>query len=342
MKTEINSELELDDILSTPSSKVVDMFRELSGDIIILGIAGKMGINLGVMAIKAAKLAGVKKRVIGVSRFSNPQSRVTLEESGIETIACDLLKKDEVEKLPKVKNVIFMAGKKFGTAGAEASTWAMNTLAPANVAEHFSTSNIVAFSTGCVYPFVTPASGGSVESDTPMAVGDYAQSALGRERIFSYFSEQNSTPTCIIRLNYSAELRYGVLRDICDKINSGEAVDLTNGYVNLIWQGDAVAHSLLCLNHCKSPAKILNVTGPETLSVRKLAKNFGLLMKKKVTFTGEESETAFLNNASQAIELFGAPEVSIPEIQKAVSKWVLSNGASLNKPTHFEVKNGKF
>ena len=338
----INSEVELDDILSTPPSLVVDMMKKLQGDIIILGIAGKMGINLGMMVVKAAKLAGVNKKVIGVSRFSNPQSRKMLEKAGIETIACDLLNKKDVDKLPDAENVIFMAGKKFGTAGSEAVTWAMNTLAPANVAARYSESRIAAFSTGCVYPFVSPATGGSVETDTPMPVGDYAQSALGRERIFSYFSNLNQTPVCIIRLNYSTELRYGVLRDICDKVYKEQPVDLTNAYVNLIWQGDAVAHSLACLEYCSSPANIMNITGPEILSVRDLAENFGLLLDKKVTFTGTESATAFLNNPSQAITKFGAPETSVPEMQKMVAEWVKNDGASLNKPTHFEVKNGEF
>ena len=342
MSKEINSEVELDEILSDPPSVVVEMMKKLQGDIIILGIAGKMGINLGMMALKAAKLAGVNKKIIGVSRFSNPQSRDVLENAGIETIACDLLNKEDVDKLPDAENVIFMAGKKFGTAGSEAVTWAMNTLAPANVAARYAKSRIAAFSTGCVYPFVSPATGGSIETDTPMPVGDYAQSALGRERIFSYFSDLNQTPTCLIRLNYSTELRYGVLRDICDKVYSEQPVDLSNGYVNLIWQGDAVAHSLLCLECCSSPAKIMNVTGPEILSVKELADNFAKLLNKKVTFTGKESETAFLNNPDQAIKKFGAPKVSVSEMQTLVAEWVSNDGASLNKPTHFETKNGKF
>lgn len=342
MKKVIDSEEDLDNILSEPTSLVIEMMKEISGDIIILGVAGKMGINLGMMAVKAAKLAGVDKKVIGVSRFSNPQSREVLERAGIETIACDLLNKEDVDRLPDAENVVFMAGKKFGTAGSEALTWAMNTLAPANVASRYDKSRIAAFSTGCVYPFVAPETGGSIETDTPMPVGDYSQSALGRERIFSYFSDLNGTPTCLIRLNYSTELRYGVLRDICDKVHNEEPVDVTNGYVNLIWQRDAVAHALACLRCCESPANIMNVTGPEILSVKALAETFGELLDKKVSFTGRESETAFLNNPAKAIKLFGAPETSVAEMQQMVAEWVGKDGASLNKPTHFETKNGKF
>lgn len=332
----------LDDAISAPPPSVVEQMRVLSGDIIILGIAGKMGVQLGMMAERASRQAGVKRRIIGVSRFSDAQAREKLERAGIETIACDLIDEDAVKKLPKAENVIFMAGKKFGTGDDPSITWVMNTVAPALTAQHFSQSRIVAYSTGCVYDFTEPSSGGSREGDEPKPVGDYAQSALGRERVFSYYSRTNGTPTCIVRLNYAIDLRYGVLYDIASKVYAGEAVDLTTGYVNIIWQGDAIAHSLLCFGQCSSPARMMNVTGPETLSVRDLAVEFAKRFGRAAVFAGSESPTAYLNNASLSHRLFGRPSMPVATMMDLTAQWIKAGGRSLGKPTHFETKNGRY
>ena len=259
---QIANTVELEELLSIPSPKLIDMMKRLKGDIMILGIAGKMGVTMGRLAVRAIKEAGVDKKVIGVARFSNPADRQKLESWGIKTITCDLLDREAVFNLPKVENVIFMAGRKFGTDGSEAQTWAMNVLVPALVAEHFSSSRIVAFSTGCVYPLVSVNNGGCTEDIIPAPVGEYSQSCLGRERIFQYYSNKNKTPVLLFRLNYSIDLRYGVLHDIAQNIWENKPVDNTVGFFNVIWQGDANAAALHALELADSPVAILNVTGP--------------------------------------------------------------------------------
>ncbi|MEK6796169.1 MAG: NAD(P)-dependent oxidoreductase [Spirochaetota bacterium] len=338
----ITDEDTLDDVMSAPPPPVIELMRALSGDIIILGIAGKMGVQLGMMALRASRDAGVKRRIIGVSRFSDVHAREKLERSGIETIPCDLIDSDAVAKLPKSENVVFMAGKKFGTGDDPSVTWVMNTVAPALAAAHYAKSRIVAYSTGCVYDFMTPASGGSREEDEPRPVGDYAQSALGRERVFSYYSRTNGTPTCIVRLNYAVDLRYGVLCDIASKVHAGEAVDCTTGFVNIIWQGDAIAHSLLCFGQCASPPRVMNVTGPETLSVRDLANEFAKRFERPAVFSGTESPTAYLNNATRSHRLFGKPATPVATMIDWTAQWISAGGRSLGKPTHFETKNGRY
>ncbi|OHD56805.1 MAG: epimerase [Spirochaetes bacterium GWF1_41_5] len=341
MKT-IDNERVLDDYISEPPGNLVDLMRTLSGDIAILGIAGKMGIQLGIMARRATEAAGIKRRIIGVSRFSDPAAREKLESGRIETISCDLLDEKEVAKLPVVENVVFMAGKKFGTDSNPDVTWVMNTIAPALAAKHFLSSRIVVYSTGCIYNFVSPASGGSTEDDEPKPVGDYAQSALGRERVFSYYSRTSGTPVCIVRLNYAIDLRYGVLHDIASKVYKKEAIDLSCGYVNVIWQGDAIAHSLLCLRHCAHPASVINIAGEEILSVREIALDFGKRFARPVTFSGVESPSAYLNNASRSHKLFGSPSVPVSTMMDWTAHWLTIGGRSLGKPTHFETKNGRY
>ena len=339
----IQNETELDEVLSRPSPQLVAMMQRLEGDITILGIAGKIGMTLGLTAIRAIQAAGVRKKVIGVARFSEPGSQEHLEKSGIETIPCDLLDCTAVSKLPQVKNIIFMAGRKFGTNGSEELTWAMNVLVPGNVAEHYgSTSRIVAFSTGCVYPLFPVLSGGPTEEDIPVPIGEYAQSCLGRERIFEHYSKIKQTPVCHFRLNYAIDLRYGVLYDIGKKVLAGDPVDLTMGHFNAIWQGDANCQALLCLEHCSSPANILNITGPETISVQYVANEFSRLLGKKVTFTGEPAANAYLNNSAKATRLFGYPRVSLNQMIEWTAGWLQSGGRSLNKPTHFEASNGRY
>lgn len=338
----IESEKQLEELLSRPTNEVVDLFKTLEGDIIFLGIAGKIGPSIARMAQRACAEAGVSKRIIGVSRFSNAQEQAQLENYGIETIKGDLLDPEFVKSLPLAENVIFLAGMKFGAEGKLAQTWAMNAYVPALVAEHYKNSRIVAFSTGCVYPLVPVESGGSLESDRPEAVGEYAQSCLGRERMFEYGSLRYGTPATLVRLNYSVEMRYGVLVDIAAKVKSDQVVDLTMGYFNVIWQGDMNAMSLLCLAHCTSPANIVNLTGPETLSVRQVALEFGKLFGKTPEFSGEEAPTALLSNSALMHDWHGRPTVSPEQIIRWIAGWLDHGNRLLNKQTHFEVRDGKY
>ncbi len=339
----IGNEAELDELLSRPSPALIAMMKRLDGDIIILGIAGKMGVTLGLAAVRALKEAGVSKRVIGVSRFSNPTVRTVLEDHGIETLQCDLLEREAVGKLPQVKNVIYMAGRKFGTQGEEEFTWATNVIAPDNVGCQFQESRIVVFSTGCVYPLVPVSAGGCTEADPPDPIGEYAQSCLGRERVFGYWSRVFGTPVCLMRLNYAVDLRYGVLHDIGKKVFELHPVDLSVSHFNVIWQGDANRQALLCLEHCASPPNPINVTGTETVSVRYAAQEFARIFGTEARFTGsEEGSRMYLSNAARAASLFGCPSVSLLQMIKWQAAWIRSGGRSLDKPTHFEVTDGRF
>jgi len=339
---QITSEEQLDEILSRPTPDLVKLMRRIEGDIIILGAGGKMGVSLGMLAARAVAEARVVKEIIAVSRFTEPDSEAKLTADGVETISCDLLDPQQTMNLPPVENVIFMAGRKFGTDGDEPLTWALNTVLPVNVAHRFRGSRIVAFSTGNVYPPQPAPGSGCTESTPPQPVGEYAQSCLGRERIFQYYSTADNTPACLMRLNYAVDLRYGVLHDIAVKVQNGEPVDLAMGYVNLIWQGDANLFALRCLEQCATPAAALNVTGPSAYSVRELAQSIAEIMGKPVSFTGAESDVAYLSDASRAIELFGAPAVSVEQMLRWNAHWVMSGGRSLGKPTHFETFDGRY
>ena len=338
----INTVKELEERLSRPTTADVAAVSELRGDILILGAAGKMGPSLAKLARRAILEARVTKRVIAVARFSDPQIRSDLEKAGIETITCDLLKPGAMASLPNVENVIFMAARKFGTSGSEHLTWAMNTFLPGLVAERYRESRIVAFSTGNVYGLQPISSGGATEV-TPIApVGEYAQSALGRERMFEYGSSQWKTPVALLRLNYAVELRYGVLVDVALKVFNRDAVDLQMGYVNVIWQRDANSQCLRSFAHCQSPPLVLNITGPETLSVREIAEEFGRRFEIEPIFSGNESHVAILSNAAKSTSLFGPPSVCPDHLIKWIAQWIANQGAILNKPTHFEVQDGKF
>jgi len=332
----------LEDLLSTPTAEAVKMFSDLEGDIMFLGIGGKIGPTLAKMAKRACEKAGVEKRIYGVSLFESDEQQRQIKDIGIETIHGDLLDKDFIKGLPKAKNVFFLAGMKFGSEENISLTWAVNTYMPALVADHFKGSNIVAFSTGCVYPLVPVESGGSLETDPPVPVGEYAQSCLGRERMFEYGSKQHQTKVCLIRLNYSVELRYGVLVDIAMKVKKQEAIDLSMGYFNVIWQGDVNDVVLRSLNICESPAKILNITGEDTLSVHEVALEFGKLFNVTPDFVNEETLTALLNNAEQAFQLFGRPKISSTQIIKWIADWIGEERETLGKPTHYEVRDGKY
>ena len=310
---------QLDDFLSHPSAALVaDMAR-------------------------LARNAAPAKRIVGVARFSEPELRERLESWGVETIAADLLDRAQVEALPKAKNVIFMAGRKFGSSGNQALTWAMNVHSPAIVAEAFRESRIVAFSTGNIYPLIDVARQGALETTPPGPRGEYAQSCLGRERLFEYFSHLYGTPGRLFRLNYAIDLRYGVLFDLASRVKAGTAIDLSlMGHVNVIWQGDANAQALRSLLHCTTPTSPLNISGPETLSVRWLVEELAARLGVKPNLVGDEAPSAWLTNTAEAAKLFGYPGVPVSVMLDWVADWVARDGLSFNKPTKYEVRDGGF
>lgn len=338
----LSGEEQLEELLSRPSDALVDMLSGIDGDFLFLGVNGKIGPSLALMAKRALDQAGLKKRCIGVSKFQTDDARTKLENQGIETIQGDLLDVEFIRGLPACRNVFFLAGMKFGSTGNPALTWAVNSFLPGLVAEQFRDSRIAAYSTGCVYPLVTPESGGSSETDVPLPVGEYAQSCLGRERMFEYGSNRYGTPVTLIRLNYAVELRYGVLVDIARKVMQKEPIDLKTGYFNVIWQGDANDLVLRSLSLASSPACVLNITGHEILSVREVALKFARLFKTGVQFIGEEAPTALLSNASASFRLLGEPAVRVDQVIQWTASWMMKNGTLLDKPTHFEVRDGKY
>jgi nucleoside-diphosphate-sugar epimerase len=338
----IETEEQLENLLSSPNAADIEAMRRLPGNIIILGAGGKMGPSLARRIKFASHRAGVERRVIAVSRFSSARTRDELEKDGVETIACDLFNRDEVDSLPECENALYLAGRKFGSTDRSDLTWASNTMIPAYVAHRYRDSRIVAFSTGNVYSFIKASSGGSLERDVPDPRGEYAQSCLGRERIFEYFSHEYGTQCLIFRLNYAVDLRYGVLVDIARKVYMGNPVDLNVPVFNVIWQGDANSYALRSLELCQSPPRILNVTGPETVSTRRAAEDFAVRFYREAVFQGEERDYALLNNASLCHGLLGYPEVSLGELMEMVAHWVGIGGASLNKPTKFEVSDGRY
>ncbi len=339
---QINTEAELEEFLSRPSDADVAAVAQLDGDLLILGVGGKMGPSLARRARRAAEKAKVRKRIVAVARFSDNSLRHSLESDGIETLVSDLLQPGALSKLPDVPNVIFMAARKFGTTGSEDLTWAMNTHLPGLVAERFRASRIVAFSTGNLYPLQDAAQGGAVESTPVAPESEYAQSALGRERMFEYGSRQWGTPVAILRLNYAIDLRYGVLLDIGTAVFERRPIDLRMAFVNVIWQGDANSVCLRSFAHCQSPPLILNLTGPETLRVRHLAEEFARRFGVQPIFHSEEMPTALLSNAAKAHQTFGYPMVTVSEMIDWTATWISSGGPCLDKPTHFEVRDGKF
>lgn len=321
---------------------MIDTFRHLPGDIVILGVAGKMGPTLARMAQRAAEASGVPRRVIGVARFSDPDQEASLHAHGIETVKADLLDRQALAALPDAPHVVFMAGRKFGSTGLESLTWAMNVHVPALVAERYASSRIVAFSTGNVYGLTRRGQGGSRETDAPQPVGEYAMSCLGRERIFEHFSRVNATPMALLRLNYATELRYGVLVDLARRIVGGEPIDLSMGYVNVIWQGDANAMALSALAHAGTPPFVVNLAGAEELSVRTTSEALGRALGLPVRFVGTEAEDALLSSAQLGHTQLCAPSVSVDELIAWTAEWVGRGGASLGKPTHFESRDGGF
>jgi nucleoside-diphosphate-sugar epimerase len=333
---------ELEELLSRPSPDDVAAAAGLEGDLAVLGCGGKMGPSLVRLARRALDAAGRAGRVIAVSRFSEPGLADSLVADHVTVIRADLLDPAAVRALPDAPHVILMAGHKFGSTGDPAQTWATNVLLPADAARRYAASRMVAFSTGNVYPLTPVAGGGPTEADPVGPIGEYAQSAVARERVLSHLSGRQGTPLAILRLNYAVEPRYGVLRDLADGVRAGRPVPLAMGHVNVIWQRDANSVAFRALARCAVPPFVLNVTGPETIAVRDLAGRFGRRWGVTPTFEGTEGDTALLSNAARCGELFGPPATSVEQMVTLVADWVAAGGASLGKPTRFEEREGNF
>jgi len=333
---------ELEQLLSEPSEGVVETMRRLEGDILVLGAGGKIGPTLCRMARRASDLAGAKRRVIGVGRHATAEMQAEFHAHGVELIRCDMLDGRQLGALPEAPHIVYMAAMKFGSTGQEALTWALNVYLPGMVCERFPRSRIVAFSTGNVYGMAPVDGGGSVESDPLRPDGDYALSCLGRERMFTHFSQTLNIPVALIRLNYANELRYGVLVDLAQQVMAGEPIELKMGYFNAIWQADASAMTLRALERVATPPLLINVAGPDRLSVRRIAEQFGRLLDKPVRFTGSEAADAFLSNGRLGYELLGRPRVSVEQMVCWIADWQLRGGPTLGKPTHFQTRDGKF
>jgi nucleoside-diphosphate-sugar epimerase len=326
----------------SPSAALIEDIKKIEGDILILGAGGKIGPSIARLAKQAINEAGLDTRVIGVSRFSEPGLTAELNAEGIETIVADILEDHQLQALPEVENVLYLAGTKFGTSGNEPYTWAMNTYLPGRVAEKFRNSKIVVYSTGNVYPFTPVAAGGATEEMRADPVGEYGQSCLGRERMFQHFSSIYGTKLLIYRLNYAIDFKYGVLLEVAKSVLAGKAINLSTGHVNVIWQGDANEMAIRSLLHCEAPAKILNITGPETVSLRWLAGEFGRIFNIVPEFVNEEQSSALLSNAAESFRLFGYPRTTLKQMIGITAQWLLEGGKTINKPTHFQERKGQF
>jgi len=339
----MRTEAELMDVMTTPGERLVGFMKALRGDIIVLGAGGKMGPSLSILAARALNEAKSSHKVIAVSRFSDEAAAVTMREAGVELVSADLMDEAALRALPDAPNVIYMAGRKFGTSGGgESLTWAMNAYLPGRVAERYRSSRIVAFSTGNVQPYLPIAYGGSNEETPPAPVGEYAQSCLGRERVFEYFSRRNGTPVLLYRLSYAIDMRYGVLHDIGLAVYEERPIRVDAGVFVCIWQGDANDWAIRSLDLCASPASILNATGPETLSIRQVAEKFGALFGKPPVFEGQEAREAAFASAAKACGVMGYPSVPAAKLIEWNAEWIASGGVMWDKPTHFEETKGKY
>ncbi len=332
------SEDELEEFMTRPSVQLIEALKSVDGDIMVLGVAGKIGLTLA----RLAKRAAPEKRIIGVARFSDPQARSRLEAADVETVACDLLDRDQIAGLEPCRNILFLAGRKFGAASNQPLTWAMNGHVPALVAEQFPSSRIVAYSTACVYPMTDVASGGSVEGDPLTPIGEYANSCIARERIFEYFSALNQTPGKLYRLSYAIDMRYGVLHDIANAVFNGIPVSLAISHVNVIWQGDANSYALQLLAHVTTPTSPINISGPDMADVRQIAEAFGRHFDRQPEFVGDPQPESLLMNTQAQRRLFGPPTVPLDKLIEWTADWISSGRGSLGKPTHFEVRDGTY
>jgi nucleoside-diphosphate-sugar epimerase len=333
---------ELEELLTRPSTPLIDAIRQITSPLLVFGASGKMGPTLCMLARRAAETAGYPLRIVALSRFTDQAQKLWLEAHGIETLSCDLLQSGDAWQLPDCENLIYLVGLKFGTQLNPCLTWAANTLAPARVAQRYSRARMVTLSTGNVYPFTSVTSRGASEAESPAPVGEYAAAALARERIFEYYSQTQQTPVVQIRLNYAVELRYGVLVDIAQKVWNQEAIDLRTGYLNCIWQGDANDMILRSLPFTQSPPAVYNLTGTAVLSVRELATELAKRLDRPVHFKGEESPTALLSDSTQLCRLLGPPPTRLADMLEWTAGWVRAGGLTLDKPTHFEVRTGRY
>ena len=338
----VRDEDQLEELLSGPSESDVAFARALDGDVLVLGAGGKMGPSLARRVRRALDAAGASARVVAVARFSEPGLAAALERDGVETMACDFLDPGQVARIPRIPNVLYLAGRKFGSTGRPDLTWMQNVVVPAIVAPHFAQSRIVVFSSGNVYPLVAPGGAGATERDPVAPVGEYAQTCVGRERVFEHASRERGTRCLFFRLFYAVDLRYGTLVDVARKVHSGDVVDLHVGHVNALWQGDAGSYAFRALALGETPPRPLVVTGPEVVSVRAAAEAFGERFSRPPRFTGEPSGPALLGDPALCVSLLGPPEVPLARLLDWVAAWVERGGRSLGKPTHFEATDGRF
>jgi len=342
VRKEPMDEESLEEWLSRPGPGVAEALTAASGDIVMLGAGGKIGPSLARMARRALDDAGSSARVIAVSRFSDRAVRDQLAQAGVDVHVADLADPGVYSDLPAAAAVFYLAAMKFGTTGQEHLTWWSNAGIPTLVANRYRGVPSVVYSTGNVYPLVPVTGGGSVESDSTGPLGEYAQSCLARERVFTHAAHRWNTPTTIFRLNYACELRYGVLADIALKIAAGEPVDVTMPAVNLVWQGDANVWALRSLELGATPPRVLNATGPETVPVRRLATMLGDVMGREAVVIGTEAPDALLNDASACHARFGYPTVPLRDLLALVGDWVAAGGRQLDKATKFQQRQGRY
>ncbi len=339
----IQTESELEEVLTRPSAPLIEFIQTVASPLLVLGAGGKMGPTLAVLARRAATAAGYALDVLAVSRFSNAAARRWLEGHGVKTVSCDLLDANAVAGLPDAQNIIYLVGLKFGTAQNPASTWAINTIVPARVCERYPRNRIIALSTGNVYPMREVSRGGAVETDSLTPLGEYANAAVGRERIFEFYSQRQHTPLALLRLFYAVELRYGVLADIARKVHAGAPVALANGYFNCVWQRDANELILRALPlAAAAPLSVFNLCRPELFSVRAIATRFGELLGRAPVFSGHETESALLGNSAKLGTALLAPMTPMETILHWTAQWVQQGGSDLGRPTHFEVRDGNY
>lgn len=333
---------QLEHLLSAPPEPVVRALSQMEGDLLVLGVGGKMGPTLARMALRATQQAGHSRRIYGVSRFSDDSVRQSLAQLGVETIQGDLLDRRLIEALPDAENIVYMPALKFGAAENPGLAWAMHTYLPSLVCERFSNSRILAFSTGNIYGMEPVTGLGSRETDPPRPCGEYAMSCLGRERIFEYFSQAHGLPVSVVRLNYACDLRYGVLVDLALKVVSQTPIDLAMGYVNVIWQGDANAMALCALVDAKAPPFVINVAGAERQQVRSLATELGRFLGRSPRFTGQEAADALLSNSAKMCARYGPPRVSVDRMLRWTAAWIKNDRGTYGKPTRYEQRDGRF
>lgn len=338
----VETEEQLEELLTRPSPQLCEFIRTISSPLLVLGAGGKMGPTLALLARRAAVEAGHALDVIAVSRFATGRARSWLESHGIRTHSCDLLDRNALRALPEANNIVYLVGLKFGTARDPASTWAINTVVPSRVMERFFRARFAVLSTGNVYPFSSVKGGGALEGDPLTPVGEYANAAVARERIFEFHSREQGISVALLRLSYAVELRYGVLVDIAEKVYAGAAIHLANGWFNCIWQGDANDMALRSLALAEMPPSRWNLSLPQICSVRATANELGELMGREPRFEGVETDTALLANANRICERLGTPPTPMTRILRWVAGWVTRGGKNLGKPTHFEVRDGRY